>query len=146
VVQGRSQEARDALEASRRIAEQSKDAELLCTALSHLGDLDLRQDRFAEGRTNLEKALALQRQAADEQGAAVTLSNLGVARLKSGDLDGSWKIEEEALALFRARLPAYGEADLRVDVGPQETAEEVAARVAVWLQQAGSLSRLPGEG
>jgi len=54
--------------------------------------------------------------------------------------------EVEALALYRARLPAYGEADLRVDVGPQETAEEVAARVAVWLQQAGSLSRLPGEG
>lgn len=54
--------------------------------------------------------------------------------------------EVEALALFRARLPAYGEADLRVDVGAQETAEEVAARVAVWLQQMGSLSGLPGEG
>ena len=55
------------------------------------------------------------------------------------DLDA----EVEALALSRARRPAYGEADLRVDVGAQETAEEVAARVAVWLQQAGSLSGGP---
>jgi shikimate kinase len=49
----------------------------------------------------------------------------------------------EALALYRARLPAYGEADHRVDVGAQETPEEVAARVAVWLQRAGSLSDGP---
>ena len=51
--------------------------------------------------------------------------------------------EVEALALYRARLPAYGEADHRVDVGAQETPEEVAARVALWLQRVGSLSGGP---
>jgi shikimate kinase len=51
--------------------------------------------------------------------------------------------EVEALALYRARLPAYGEADCRVDVGAQETPEEVAARVALWLQRAGALSDGP---
>jgi shikimate kinase len=44
--------------------------------------------------------------------------------------------EVEALALYRARLDAYREADHRVDVGSEETPEEVAARVALWLQQA----------
>jgi hypothetical protein len=43
----------------------------------------------------------------------------------------------EALALYRARLDAYREADHRVDVGSEETPEEVAARVALWLQDAG---------
>jgi shikimate kinase len=43
--------------------------------------------------------------------------------------------EVEALALYRARLDAYREADHRVDVGAEETPEEVAARVALWLQQ-----------
>ncbi|HET9765296.1 MAG TPA: shikimate kinase [Thermoanaerobaculia bacterium] len=51
--------------------------------------------------------------------------------------------EVEALALYRARLPAYGEADHRVDVGAQETPEEVAARVALWLQRVGSLGGGP---
>jgi shikimate kinase len=45
--------------------------------------------------------------------------------------------EVEALALYRARLDAYREADHRVDVGPEETPEEVAARVALWLRDAG---------
>lgn len=43
--------------------------------------------------------------------------------------------EVEALALYRARLDAYREADHRVDVGAEETPEEVAARVALWLRQ-----------
>jgi shikimate kinase len=43
--------------------------------------------------------------------------------------------EVEALALYRARLEAYREADHRVDVGAEEAPEEVAARVALWLQQ-----------
>jgi shikimate kinase len=51
--------------------------------------------------------------------------------------------EVEALTLFRTRQDAYREADCRIDVGPTETAEEVAARVAVWLQKVGSLSGGP---
>jgi shikimate kinase len=51
--------------------------------------------------------------------------------------------EVEALALHRARQEAYRQADHRVDVGPEETAEEVAARVAVWLQKVGTLSGGP---
>jgi len=47
--------------------------------------------------------------------------------------------EAEALALYQARLPAYQLADHRVDVGSDDSAEEVAARVALWLA-----SRLPG--
>ncbi len=43
--------------------------------------------------------------------------------------------EVEALTLYRARLEAYREADHRVDVGAEETPEEVAARVALWLQE-----------
>jgi shikimate kinase len=39
----------------------------------------------------------------------------------------------EALALYQARLPAYRQADLRVDVGNEETPEEIAARIALWL-------------
>jgi shikimate kinase len=54
-----------------------------------------------------------------------------------------FRSEVEALALYRARLDAYQAADCRVDVGPAETAEEVAARVAVWLQKVGSLSGGP---
>ena len=50
-----------------------------------------------------------------------------------------FRSEVEALALYRARLDAYQAADHRLDVGPAETAEEVAARVAVWLQKVGSL-------
>jgi shikimate kinase len=41
--------------------------------------------------------------------------------------------EEQALALYQSRLPAYRRADLTVDIGPGEAAEEVAARVSLLL-------------
>jgi shikimate kinase len=41
--------------------------------------------------------------------------------------------EVQAWELYRARLPAYRRCDLQVDVGPGETAEEVAARIALWV-------------
>jgi shikimate kinase len=52
--------------------------------------------------------------------------------------------EVEALALYRARLDAYREADHRIDVGAEETPEEVAARVALWLQQIAAGGSLGG--
>lgn len=39
--------------------------------------------------------------------------------------------EVQAFELYRSRLPAYRAADLKVDVAPGETPEEVAARVAL---------------
>jgi len=53
--------------------------------------------------------------------------------------------EVEALALYRARLDAYREADFRVDVGAEEAPEEVAARVAVWLTAVASGGVLGGK-
>jgi shikimate kinase len=41
--------------------------------------------------------------------------------------------EAHALALYRARLEAYRLADHRVDVAADETPEEIAARIALWL-------------
>jgi shikimate kinase len=41
--------------------------------------------------------------------------------------------EAQALALYRERLPAYRQADLTVDVRPEEHPQEVAARVALLL-------------
>lgn len=41
--------------------------------------------------------------------------------------------EVQALALYRERLPAYRQADLAVDVRPEEHPQEVAARVALLL-------------
>ena len=41
--------------------------------------------------------------------------------------------ETEAFALYRERLPAYQRADLRIDVGDREAADEVAARIALQL-------------
>jgi shikimate kinase len=43
--------------------------------------------------------------------------------------------EVEALALYRARLSSYRQADFRVDVGGDETPEEVAARIALRLRK-----------
>jgi len=40
---------------------------------------------------------------------------------------------EQALALYRERLPAYRQADLTVDVGPDEQPEEIAARIALMI-------------
>jgi shikimate kinase len=45
--------------------------------------------------------------------------------------------EESALALYRERLPAYSGADIKVDIGPEETVEEVAARVRMRLRERG---------
>jgi shikimate kinase len=42
--------------------------------------------------------------------------------------------EVEALALYRARLASYRQADHRVDIGGEETPEEVAARIALRLR------------
>jgi shikimate kinase len=42
--------------------------------------------------------------------------------------------EIQALALYRERLPAYRQADLAVDVGPAEQAEEIAARIDLLLK------------
>lgn len=46
-----------------------------------------------------------------------------------------FKTEEQALALFRQRLPAYRQSDLQMDVAPHETAPEVAARIALRLRE-----------
>ncbi|HEX9736208.1 MAG TPA: shikimate kinase [Thermoanaerobaculia bacterium] len=46
-----------------------------------------------------------------------------------------FKTEEQALALFRERLPAYRRSDLQMDVAPGETAAEVAARIALRLKE-----------
>ena len=43
--------------------------------------------------------------------------------------------EEQTHALYRSRLSAYAEADLRLDVAPRETASEVAARIALRLRE-----------
>ncbi len=43
--------------------------------------------------------------------------------------------ESAVLALYRERLPAYALADLRVDVASQESAEEVAARIAILVAE-----------
>jgi len=45
--------------------------------------------------------------------------------------------EESAFALYRQRLPAYSEADLKLDVGPDETADEVATRLRLRLVERG---------
>jgi shikimate kinase len=41
--------------------------------------------------------------------------------------------ESQALALYRERLPAYRQADLTVDVAPDEGPEEIAARIALLI-------------
>jgi shikimate kinase len=43
--------------------------------------------------------------------------------------------EAQVLALYQQRLPAYRRADLAVDVGPHEAADEVAARIALLLRE-----------
>jgi shikimate kinase len=41
--------------------------------------------------------------------------------------------ETEALSLYTARLEAYRQADLTVEIRDDETPEEVAARIALWM-------------
>lgn len=41
--------------------------------------------------------------------------------------------ETQGLALYRERLPAYQSADVTVEVGPEETPEEIAARILLRL-------------
>lgn len=48
-----------------------------------------------------------------------------------------FRSETEALELFRRRLPAYRQADLRVDVGRAEEPEAVASRITLLLGEAG---------
>lgn len=43
--------------------------------------------------------------------------------------------EATVLALYRERLPAYALADLKVDVAPGESAEEVAARIGMLVAE-----------
>jgi shikimate kinase len=43
--------------------------------------------------------------------------------------------EEQALELYRQRLPAYRRADLTVDIGAEESPEEVAARITLLLRE-----------
>lgn len=55
----------------------------------------------------------------------------------TGKLDRPlFRDESGALALYRDRLPAYALSDLRIDVAPEERAEEVAARIALRLTEA----------
>jgi shikimate kinase len=46
-----------------------------------------------------------------------------------------FKDEQQALALYRERLPAYRRADLCLDVAVGEDSEVVAARIDLWLSQ-----------
>lgn len=43
--------------------------------------------------------------------------------------------ERQALELFRSRLPAYRQSDLTMEIAPEETAAEVAARIALRLRE-----------
>jgi len=45
--------------------------------------------------------------------------------------------ETQAFALYRERLPAYAGADLKVDIGDEESADEVAERVRRLLRERG---------
>jgi shikimate kinase len=45
-----------------------------------------------------------------------------------------FKDEMQALALYRDRIPAYRKADFEVAVAPAESAEEVAARIALLVR------------
>lgn len=49
-----------------------------------------------------------------------------------------FRSEEEARRLYESRLPVYRRCDLRVDVGPGEAPEEVAARIASRLAEVAS--------
>lgn len=42
-----------------------------------------------------------------------------------------FRTETQALALYRERLPAYRQADVTVNVAPEEGPEEIAARIAL---------------
>ena len=42
--------------------------------------------------------------------------------------------ETQAFSLYRERLPAYGRADWKIDIGPAETPEEVAARILLQVR------------
>jgi shikimate kinase len=46
-----------------------------------------------------------------------------------------FRSEEQALELFRRRLPAYRQCDLEIDVASRESAPEVAARIALRLRE-----------
>jgi shikimate kinase len=46
-----------------------------------------------------------------------------------------FRTEVEALALYRSRLEAYRQADLTLEIRPDESPEESAARIALWLRQ-----------
>ena len=96
------------------------------------------------GTFTFERNLALMRGAGTSvwlnPSFATIISRIGALGKQDRPL---FRNDVEALALYRARLPAYREADHRVDVGAQEAPEEVAARVAVWLQQVGSWSGGP---
>ncbi|MEO8274659.1 MAG: shikimate kinase [Thermoanaerobaculia bacterium] len=43
--------------------------------------------------------------------------------------------EKAAMALYRERLPAYSQADIRVDVAAGESAPEVASRIAILVAE-----------
>lgn len=58
---------------------------------------------------------------------ATLIARLGGAASRTRPLRGT---DGETEALYRSRLPAYRACDLRVDIGPDETAGEVAARIA----------------
>lgn len=44
-----------------------------------------------------------------------------------------FKDEVQAWELYHARLPAYRNCDLQLDVSPGESPEEIAARIALWI-------------
>lgn len=57
-----------------------------------------------------------------------------VARIGTGKEDRPlFRTESQALALYRERLPLYRQADLTLEVGAEETAAEVAARLVLGL-------------
>lgn len=57
-----------------------------------------------------------------------------IGRIGAGKEDRPlFRTESQALALYQERLPLYRQADLTIEVGPREQAEEVAARILLGL-------------
>jgi len=128
---GRLDEARSAIERARECFAALGYKIGVAASTSNIGDVCLRQRRFAEALQQFQISLELVREIGTSDGEAIVLENLGTAWLALGDVDRSRRTLEECVRICR-------------EIGKREVLIKALVTMAVVVEESGDPARARG--
>jgi tetratricopeptide (TPR) repeat protein/transcriptional regulator with XRE-family HTH domain len=138
-------EAADIHTQARQAAALAGDRDAEAEALTNLGVVELRQDRYEQATAYLNQALALRRQTGSKIGEARAVINLGVAAMRQDRYAEAVAYLNDAVGLYRATGDRVGEAHVLANLGGVHGALGLGEQAIDELQRSLALSREAGD-